>query len=157
MFQGTKSRSIFYLFSCAMLEAALKRTKTLLGRSQDLSRRPRTPIGFGFGGNLGVTWSILGPKTAPRRNQDATKTYPRPAQNTSQDALGSQNRPDTQNRSKMNSRTPQNRAPNPVGKLQNRAKTLLENFENPAQTLLENFRNRAPNPPKSNANGASNF
>ena len=99
-------------------------------------------------------WGLLGPSWAPRRSQDATKTYPRAAQNTSQDALGSQNRPDTQNRSKMNSLTPQNRPPNLVGKLQNRAKTLLENFENPAQTLLENFRNRTPNPPKSNPNRA---
>ena len=77
MFQGTKTRSIFHLFSCAMLEAALKRTKTLLGRSKDPSRRPRTPIGFGFGGNLGVTGSILGPKTAPRRDQDLPKSGPK--------------------------------------------------------------------------------
>ena len=58
-----------------------------------------------------LTWGLLGPSWAPRRPQDATKTYPRAAQNNSQDALGSQNRPGTQNKSKMKPRPPQNRAP----------------------------------------------
>ena len=77
MFQGTKTRSIFHLFSCAMLEAALKRTKTLLGRSKDPSRRPRTPIGFGFGGYLVHLGPQDGPKTRPRPTQERPKTPPK--------------------------------------------------------------------------------
>ena len=121
-FGSTKTVSIFHLFSCAMLEAALKRTKSLPRRSWDAPRTLQDAPGRLLDSVWGGTWGLLGPSWAPRRPQDATKTYPRAAQNTSQDALGSQNRPDTQNRSKMKPRTPQNRAPNLVGKLQNRAK-----------------------------------
>ena len=105
-----------------------RRSQDALGTLQGPFKTPQDAYWIRF---WGVTWGLLGPSWAPRRPQDATKTYPRAAQNTSQDALGSQNRPDTQNRSKMKPRDPQNRAPNPVGKLQDRAKTLLENFENP--------------------------
>ena len=53
-------------------------------------------------------WPSWAPKTlprcatwAPRRPQDATKTYPRAAQNTSQDPLGSSRPPRTSKTSKM--------------------------------------------------------
>ena len=69
-----------------------------------------------LGGILEASWTRLGkifgpswaPKTlprcatwAPRRPQDATKTYPRAAQNTFQDALGSPRPPRTSKTSKM--------------------------------------------------------
>ena len=154
---GRQNWLIFSSFFVCDAGSCLKRTKTLPRRSWDAPRTLQDAPGRLLDSIWGVTWGLLGPSWAPRRPQDATNACPRAAQNTPQDALGSQNRTDIQNRSKMNSRTPRNRAPNLVGKLQDRAKTLFENFENPAQTLLENFRNRAPNPPKSNPNGAVNF
>ena len=64
-------------------------------------------------------WAVLGPQDAsktatwpPRRPQDATKTYPRAAQNTSQDALGSPRPPRTSKTSKM---TPKSRWGTPRG------------------------------------------
>ena len=38
MFQGTNIGSVFHLFSCAMLEAAVKLTETLPKRSWDAPR-----------------------------------------------------------------------------------------------------------------------
>ena len=79
-----------------------------------------------LGGILCASWTVLAkflgrwaPKTlprcatwAPRRPQDATKTYPRAAQNTSQDALGSRRAPRTSKTSKM---TPKSRWGTPRG------------------------------------------
>ena len=89
---------------------------------------------FGWKSDLGLSWrhlrGILGrlgksfgpswaPKTpprcatwAPRQPQDATKTYPRAAQNISQDALGSPRPPRTSKTSKM---TPKSRWGTPRG------------------------------------------
>ena len=156
MFQGTKTRSIFHLFWCAPLEAALKRTKTLPRRSWDAPRSlqdaPGCLLDAVWGGNLGATWGLLRPSWAPRRDQDLPKSRPKHLPRRTWQPEPPRH-PKSQKESKMKPRTPQNRAPN-LGKLQNRAETLKENFENPAQTLLEN---RAPNPRKSNPNGAVNF
>ena len=64
-----------------MLGAALKRTKTLPRRSWDAPRNlqdaPGRLLDSVLEGYLGVTWSILGPKTAPRRDQDLPKSRPK--------------------------------------------------------------------------------
>ena len=76
-----------------------------------------------LGGILGRLGKIFGPswapKTlprcatwAPRRHQDATKTYPRAAQNASQDTLGSPRPPRTSKTSKI---TPKSRWGTPRG------------------------------------------
>ena len=64
-------------------------------------------------------WAVLGTQDAskmrclgPKTAQDATKTYPRAAQNTSQDALGSPRPPRTSKTSKM---TPKSRWGTPRG------------------------------------------
>ena len=71
-----KQFQFFMFFVCnvgSCFETHQDAPKTLLGRSRDPSRRPRAPLGFGLGGNLGVTWSILGlntnPKTRPRHSK----------------------------------------------------------------------------------------
>ena len=69
-----------------------------LGKSFGPSGAPKTPPRC-------ATWP-------PRRPQDATKTYPRAAQNTSQDALGSPRPPRTSKTSKM---TPKSRWGTPRG------------------------------------------
>ena len=69
-----------------------------------------------LGKSFGPSWALKTPPRCatwpPRRPQDATKTYPRAAQNTSQDALGSPRPPRTSKTSKM---TPKNRWGTPRG------------------------------------------
>ena len=84
MFQGTKAGLIFHLFSCAMLEAALKRTKTLPKHSWDAPRTLQDAPGRLLDSvweGLGGYWVHLGPpdgpKTAPRRDQDPPKSRPK--------------------------------------------------------------------------------
>ena len=95
-----------------MLEAPLKRNKTLPNCSWDAPRTLQDAPGRLLDSVWGVTWRLLGPSWAPRRPQDATKTYPRAAQNTSQDALGSPRPPRTSKTSKM---TPKSRWGTPRG------------------------------------------
>ena len=76
-FRGTKTGTIFPLFSCAMLEAALKRTWTLPKRSWDAPRTLQDAPGRLLDSVWGVTWGLLGPSWAPRRPQDATKSRPK--------------------------------------------------------------------------------
>ena len=74
MFRGTKTASIFHLFSCAMLEAPLRRNKTLPKRSWDAPRTFQDAPGRLLDskwGELGGYWVHLGP-------QDGPKTQPKP-------------------------------------------------------------------------------
>ena len=86
---------------------------------------------------FGPSWA---PKTlprcatwAPRRPQDATKTYPRAAQNTSQDALGSPRPPRTSKTSKM---TPKSRWGTPRGLVFG---AYMGAFETILARILEHF------------------
>ena len=82
MFWGTKTGSILYLFSCAMLEAALKRTKKLPKRSWAFET-PQDAQWVRFRGGLGGYWVHLGPSWAPRRPQDVPKTRKKISQKSS--------------------------------------------------------------------------
>ena len=71
---GSNTCAIVHLFSCAMLEAALKRTKTLPRRSWDAPRTLQNAPGRILDSVWCVTWGLLGPSWVPRRPQDGPKT-----------------------------------------------------------------------------------
>ena len=93
-FRGTKTGLIFNVFSCAMLEDALKRTKTLPKRSWDAPKTLQDAPGRVRGG----TWGLLGPSWAPRRPQDATKTHRKKDQKSSKTEFYAQEPPQSPSR-----------------------------------------------------------